>query len=652
MFERRLGILYLILCAGLVIVLARLAHLQIFGLTPEDPDAVLLRPLPLDEISAPRGRILDRFGTVMVEDEAYLSLSMHYSEMLILQGMRGEELSADERKRVRRILRSKVNAARKEQSPELPEVLAVYRLFGDSPEPGDAPAASSIAEKRLSALSQATGRSHDDILAKIQRVLSRTRAMKRALPNVRMLYEETAPHEIISELSIEGASAIEADQRRFPGLIVSTSHRRRYPLDNTSAHVIGYMDKAGRPAGGEVPEDPNVRPGERIGVAGVEKQYNFLLRGEPGIVNEAVDPKTKILDRSILFPARPGCDLYLSIDIEAQRLAETQLGEQTGAVVVMDIRTGELLVIASSPLYDNTDIGASLAASRADPNYRPFLSRAIQDSVASGSIIKPVVALAGCREGVPTSWTAECDGALQLGGNRFGCSGVHGVVNMEQAIAHSCNVYFYTLARRIGPEPIVALARESGYGDRTGVDLPFEYKGRIPDPSQRGWFTGHTLNLSIGQGDVSVTPIQVAVAMSAVATGGDILRPTILHRIDPIPELERYCPLTSPVVGEIQLSREGLRAIRDGMRGATVYGTARSVPLLAELRAACKTGTAETPDPRINHAWLAGYVPWDAPRYAFAVVLHKVPGHGGEVAGPLAAAVLQTVLKNESLDGS
>jgi penicillin-binding protein 2 len=646
-FERRLGLLYLAFCAGLLIVLVRLAHLQVLGRTPEDPDAVLLRPLPLEEISAPRGRILDRFGTVLADDEPVLTLAMQYNDMLLLQAMRGEEISDAERTRIRRILRSRINAAREKGLPEVTDLRLVYRALGDAPESGDLPAMQSLAEERLNALSSATGRSHENVLGMIEFTLSRTRAIRRALPHIRILYEETIPHEIVSEISVETAAFVEADPRLFPGVVVRMEQKRRYPLGNVAPHVVGYLRNAGRPAEGEIPEDPNVRPGERIGVNGIEKQYNFLLRGEPGIVKETVDDKTKVLKRDILFPARRGCDLYLTLDVDAQRVAEAELGNETGAVVVMDVRTGELRVLASTPRYDNTDINASYAAARADPSFKPFPSRATQDSVPSGSIIKPIDALAGCKEGVPTSWTVDCEGALVLGGNRFRCSGTHGRMNMEEAIAYSCNVYFFTLARRIGPEPIVAMARAAGYGHPTGVDLPYEKGGLIPDPSQPGWYPGHTLNLSIGQGDVSVTPLQVAVAMAAVATGGDILQPTVLRRLDPIPEPERFARLSSQVIGHLDLSREGLRAIRDGMRGSAVYGTSRRVPLLADFHAACKTGTAETADSAINHAWIAGFVPWENPRYAFAVVLHRVPGHGGEVCGPIAAAVLEVVLKNE-----
>jgi penicillin-binding protein 2 len=650
-FERRLGILYAILCAGLLIVLARLAHLQVFGQTPEDPDAVLRKPLPLEEVPAPRGRIMDRFGVVLAEDEPVLTLAMDYSEMLLLDAMRGEPVSDAERGRLRRIARSRLSQARKQESPETVEREILYRALGDSPEPGDAATLRSLAEARLNALSLATGRSHDDILGRIESTLSRTRAIRDRLfrlKGIRMIHEETVPQDLVGEISVEAASVVEANPRLFPGVVVRMEHARRYPMGNIAPHVVGYLDNADRPAPGEVPEDPNVRPGERIGLTGVEKQYNFLLRGEPGILNETTDKRTGLLARNVLFPARPGSDLRLSLDSEAQRRAEAELQGNTGAVVVMDVRTGELLVLASAPRYDNNDVAAAFAAARADPSYRPLLSRAIQDSVPSGSIIKPIVALAACAEGVSPGWTVDCEGALTVAGTRFGCSGTHGRLDMTNAITQSCNVYFYSLARRIGPGPIVALAGEMGLGRRTGVDLPYEWPGRMPDPSRPGWYVGHTLNLSIGQGDVSVTPIQIAVAMAAVATGGNILQPTILHRVDPTPDPELFVRLSSPVVGEVPLPSNGLRTVREGMRGAALRGTASRVPQLAEMRAACKTGTAETADPAINHAWIAGYLPWDNPRYAFAVVLHNVPGHGGEVAGPIAAAVLETVLKNES----
>jgi penicillin-binding protein 2 len=380
-----------------------------------------------------------------------------------------------------------------------------------------------------------------------------------------------------------------------------------------------------------MPEDPDVRPGDLVGRAGAEKQFDSALRGVPGIVNTEVDKKTGRLTRNVLFPAQAGSNLYLALSGPAQRVAEQKLAGLVGAAVVMDLRTGELAVLASSPSFD--------------PAIRPItndLSRATQDSVAPGSVFKPVVALAASAGGFGSERTFTCDGVLRYGGVTFHCEGRHGVVNMEQAIAVSCNIYFFQAARQAGAPAILSWASALNLGRRTGVDLPDEKAGRLPQ-LYPGWPAGQTMNLGIGQGDLSVTPLQIAVMYAAIANGGKSPRPTIRHRIEPPPEEDMPGAADVPPPCEVSLPADGLRAVRDGMRQCTIGGTASGVPGLRELRAAVKTGTAETRDRAINQAWIAGYLPWDSPRWAFAVVVHNVPGYGAQIAGPIAAATLQAL---------
>jgi len=630
MIERRLGFLYFMVCGALLCIGARLFQLQVLGMTAEDPDAVLRKPLPLEEVAAPRGRILDREGEILAADEPARELGVQYREILLMYALQGNDLSGPELNRIRKPL-SDVILARLPQGEDA--AAARKRLQQRPADWGDPSYASLMAEAlqaRLDILSRATGADPASILAQIQATVRRVRYLRQAVPGPRELYEETIPHVLIHNVPIEAIERVEADVLDFPGAVVQEDYRRAYPQGSVAAHAVGYLRRAQAPQRGEVPEDPAVRPGDWIGVTGAEKQFDSLLRGVPGILSTEPDAQG-CLRRKVLFPAQPGRDVYLSLSGPAQRRAEAELAGKVGAAVVMDIRSGELLVLASSPSFD-----PAIGPAGAD------LSRAIQDSVTPGSVFKPAVAFAAVAAGIdPKKWTVTCNGDVEIGGRRYHCEGHHGVVNMEAAIAQSCNIYFYEaareVARRAGTEEILRWASALNLGRRTGVDLPYEWAGRLPALHARAG--AEAVNLGVGQGDLSVTPIQVAAMMCAIATGGKIPRPTIVHRVEP--------PLESSLQeapSEVALPADGLRAVRAGMWDCTVLGTARGVGGLRELKAAVKTGTAQTRDLNINQNWIAGYLPYDAPRWVFAVVVHNSTGHGATVAGPIAVAALQAVV--------
>ena len=547
MLDRRLGLLYFAFCAALLCIGARLFELQVLGLTAEDPDAVLRRPLPLEEVPAARGTIFDRNGIVLACDQPAMELAVQYGELLRMCELGGNSMFSEERERIREAEKRR-------------------------------PIAEDSLQSRLDALCATTGCERDFILGQVGRIVNRVRQIRRqalgdrvAESGGRVLYEETIPHVLISGVSVETAEQVAANASRFPGVSVSAAWRRSYPQGKLAAHVVGYLGRAQPPLRGETPEDPDVRPGDWIGIAGAEKQFDSALRGVPGIVNAAADQKTGRPARNVLFPARAGSNLYLALSEPAQRQAEQSLAGLVGAVVVMDVRTGELLVLASSPSFD-----PATGPAAEDLPLHPYLSRATQDSVAPGSVFKPVVALAAAAGGFGTERTFDCEGELRFGGVTFHCEGHHGIVNMEKALAVSCNIYFYQVALKAGPDAILSWANALNLGRRTGVDLPYEWAGRLPQV-RRGWQTGQTMNLGIGQGDLSVTPLQIAVMTAVIANGGKSPRPTIRHRIEPPPEEDQPAATDLPAPCEVSLPADGLRAVRDGMRQCTLAGTASNV---------------------------------------------------------------------------
>lgn len=645
MGERRLTLLYVALSLALAIIAVRLFCVQVLQMTAEDPDAVLRAPVPLEMIPTYRGAILDRHGEPLAADAATLDLTVHYREALLLARAGGDALSPSEALALRRYVAPRLKAGRDVLPPGELRLLTDALRSNALPEAQEQELRGTL-QRRLADLAAVTGESTAELQKDLTAIVRRVRTIKARRSRRTDIYEETIPHLLVANVSVDVAGCVEGNSDRFPGLFIDQETRRCYPNGNVATHVIGYLGRAQPPARGETNDDPTIRPGERIGVTGIEKQYDRLLRGLPGILNRDVDPKTGAPLRHLIFPAQPGSTLRLTIDLAAQKAAEKSLEGSTGAVVVLDIRTGEVLVLASAPAYDLCDLSASLRAALQDPA-RPLLSRATQDSVPSGSMIKPLVALAALDTGeIGPGWTVVCHRTYNVGGVPRQCSGDHGPVDMSAAISHSCNIYFWELARHIGPQPILDHARAFGFGADTGLDVPYEFAGRLPDPSRaRRWSVGDTLNISIGQGDVSVTPLQVAVAMAALANEGRVLRPRLLMQVDPPPEDASLLPPSDAVIRVVPLSPAASRTIRDGMHATLYTGTARGLAKLRELGAAVKTGTAETRDKKINHTWIGGFLPFNAPRYAFAIVIHSVPGHGAEVAGPVAETVMQAVVQ-------
>lgn len=644
MGERRLTVLYVVLTLALGVIAVRLFCVQILQMTAEDPDAVLRAPVPLEMIPAYRGAIVDRHGEPLAADAATLDLTVQYREALLLARAGGDALSPAEAAALRRYAAPRLAAARDGRNAAelllLTEALRGNALAGEREQ-----LLGGIRSRRVADLAAITGVAADQLDRGLDAIVRRVRALRANRPRAGELYEETIPHLLTPNVSIDVAACVEGNPDRFPGMVIRQETRRCYPAGNVAPHVIGYLGRAQPPARGETSDDPTIRPGERIGVTGIEKQYDRLLRGLPGILNRDVDPATGAPLRHLIFAAQPGATVRLTLDLAAQRQAEHALEGAKGAAVVLDLRSGEVIVLASAPGFDLANIGAAMSAILQDPT-RPLLSRATQDSVPSGSMIKPIVALAALDTGeVGPTQKVVCHQLYNFGGIPRKCTGDHGPMDMPNALSHSCNVYFWEVARRIGAEPILQHSRALGFAARTGIDVPFEYAGRLPDPGRvQRWGVGDTLNLSIGQGDVSVTPLQVAVAMAGLATG-NVLRPRLLMQVDPPPEDPALLPRLDPVARSIALSPVAARAIREGMRAALYTGTARGLAKLRDLNAAVKTGTAETRDKTINHTWIGGFLPFNAPRYAFAVVIHSVPGHGAEVAGPVAETVMQAVVR-------
>ncbi|RPH47651.1 MAG: hypothetical protein EHM91_05505 [Planctomycetota bacterium] len=460
----------------------------------------------------------------------------------------------------------------------------------------------------------------------------------------------------------EAALAIEVSPQRFPGVVVRESLMRVYPYRRTGCHLLGYL---GRVTSNEQKFAQLLQKGyffegfeeligqdgiaqlyrrgtfneEMVGVQGLEKKFDETLRGRSGLVILERDAGTSASRTIEIKASEPGQSVELTIDIEVQRAVEQILsGPLHAAAVVLDVTDGSVIALASNRTYDPNDFTppgnvAAVRAALQDNENKPLLSRAWQDNFAAGSLFKIVTSIAGLEaKAMRADESLPCRGKFDEKKKGFNCwiwnefRGMHDHVTLRQALEKSCNCYYYEVGLRTGVETISHWGRAFGYGSPTGIDLPGEAPGRIPDHGREE----EAMMLAIGQSHLMVTPLQTAVMMAAVANGGNRVTPH-LRRGESRP----------PVA--FTVSPEALRDVRQGLHDVThaSSGTAHKTRL-KDFKAVGKTSSAQAEKGKDSHAWFVGYAPYDAPRYAFSVFV-KNAGHGGEMAAPLAAQILDVL---------
>lgn len=439
---------------------------------------------------------------------------------------------------------------------------------------------------------------------------------------------------------------IEENRLDLPGVVIEAEPVREYLQKGFAAHALGYL---GEITEGELRAKSRYRGGDLIGKTGVERTYDDELRGERGRLRVEVDAAGRPIRVLSRQQAHPGRSLVVNLDASLQSVAESQLGGRTGAIVAMDPRTGEVLIFVSGPTYDPSLFSGGISPAdwkRLTGDRRlPLLNRAAEGTYEPGSVFKIVTGLAALSEGVTRRNSLyECTGSLVLGRWIFRDLAAYGTVNFIRGVQVSCNVMFWHLGRALGGDRLARYATGLGLGQPTGIDLPAEAAGFIPSPEwkQRAlkepWYPGDTLNMSIGQGFVLTTPLQIARMVSAVANGGTLVRPVLARRIL-APDgtavrsfgVERTpAPLTLPP--------DALRTLRDGLQAVVDGGTGRAAAVPG-LSIAGKTGSSENPR-GIPHAWFVGYAPVDRP--ALVVVVFVEHGRrGGLVAAPIARAIFE-----------
>ena len=498
-----------------------------------------------------------------------------------------------------------------------------------------------------------------------ERVL-RERARKRAF----------VPITVRENLTWEEVARIEVNAPDLPGIGIEMGESREYPFGGATAHILGYVAAV---AETEQTGDPLLElPGFRIGKNGIEKQYDSGLRGKAGSSQVEVNAVGRIIRELSRKEGEPGRDVVVTLDSGLQQFVQQRLAsELSGSAVVLDVRTGDVLALGSTPTFDPAAFGRGLSqpewqALISDPQL-PLSNKAIAGQYAPGSTFKMMVALAALESGVGPEFSAYCPGFLQLGSARFHCwkKEGHGNLTMIEGIKHSCDVYFYNLARRVGVDAIAAMARRFGLGQAEGLDLPGERAGVIPDVNWKRatmglpWYPGETLIAGIGQGFVLTTPLQLAVMTARIANGGFAVVPRLAREAvagDAAAQPTTAFASLGLAAAHLDVVREGMKRVTNDPRG-TAYRVRIEQP---GMEMAGKTGTAQVrritlserlsgvaknenlPWNRRDHALFVGYAPLETPRYAVAVVVEH-GGGGSKIAGPIARDILiETQLRDPS----
>jgi len=456
-------------------------------------------------------------------------------------------------------------------------------------------------------------------------------------------------------LTLEEVTRVEEWKLDLPGVIIEVEPQRTYPGPRFGAHLLGYVR--------EVSEEQlrlgRHRRGDLAGQSGLERLLDDYLRGKDGgeqVEVDAVGRPIRMIQRQ---EPRPGAHVVTTVDRRIQEVAEQAMGEHAGAVVVLDPRSGDLLAMTSSPAFPldpftgNLEREAWLRLVR-DPHH-PLLNRAIQSQYAPGSLFKVIVAAAALQEGIITPFDRlRCAPSFQLGQWSFKNweDKDWGDLDLYQAVVRSCNTFFYQLGLKVGVPTIARYAREFGLGLPTEIALIGEKAGFVPTPEwkrerQAGrWHSGDTVNVSIGQGRVLVTPLQIARMFSAIANGGILWRPRLVQQVES-PDGRLLYAEPSRVTGTVNLSPAVWAFLRRSLWGVVNDGGTGSAARLPGVAVAGKTGTAQTMHGSDaakgqDHAWFAAYAPADDPTVVVVVLVER-GGKGGQVAAPIARRILEGI---------
>lgn len=584
---------------------------------------------PLD---ATRGAIFDRNGKTLATDLHSFDISVQYKNLLYSYFIRNNNS-------ISRVANLEVHKRTKKSCIECHENQDVW----------------------LQKLSQLLGITQIKLLENTDLIIKKVERLKQNVEQksgrTTRIKEETDYYPIVSDIAWEKVIQIEVKQDNFPGIRIIPRPERIYPEQKLASHVLGYMTKlnedewkansdkwnnyilSSSDAGNETSSllYDGYAENDYIGRTGIEAEYEEKLRGLRGKKFEEITCKNTQIEKVILErPPISGNNLYLTLDSQIQTYAEKSLGANLGAIIVMDPWTGELLAMASNPRFNPNTVNEDFDKLINHPS-KPFLNRTIQGVLPAGSTFKVITAIAGLSTNRINSQSSfQCQGYTNFKNILFKCWSTygHGIVTIEDAIPHSCNVFFFETAKILGGESLYLWAKKFGIGEKTGIDLPYERSGNMPKTTA----TADVMNTAIGQGSLLVTPLQLVRVYAAVANGGALVQPHLLLKLTNNqggivqsfkPKNKQNIPIQPAIIS----------IIRNALEEVVTRGTGKDMGL-AIYKVAGKTGTAETAREKDNHAWFVGYVPYDKPKYCFVILVEHTPGHSAEITGPIARELM------------
>ncbi len=511
----------------------------------------------------------------------------------------------------------------------------------------------------------------DAVLAKLAQLVPLDAAHLERLKDEIADAPRKAPVAIMEDMSWEEFTRVNVRAPELPGVTADMGEVRVYPFSGAFAHVVGYVAKVSAKditKTGPNAEPIMLNPGFRIGKQGVEKAFDLTLRGKAGAKKVEVDVKGRVVrqDPRGDIPPGPGSTLRLTLDADIQNRALSVFGEESGAAVMMDCRSGDVLCMLSAPSFDANQFVKGLSGPEyralAEYDRKPLFNKALTANYPPGSTFKTMVALTALERGFDPSRVYVCNRTWSWGGRVWHCDKAHGALDLKGAIAHSCDIYFYQTALGIGPDAIAATARKFGLGELHEIGIPGQKPGLVPDtdykrrnfPRDPVWHAGETPSLGIGQGYVSVNALQLCVMASRLANGVTALRPRLIEAIGDVVQ-----PSGATAPG-LPFAPEHLAFIRSAMAAVVESGTAaRYGDLgLGSVKMAGKTGTAQSHNytgatqgahgakgawALRDHAWFIAFAPHDDPRYALSVLVEH-GGFGAEAAAPKAAQIMKVAL--------
>jgi len=652
MYPNRLKILFVLIALLHLALVGRLAQLQLVqggkysGLSQK-------RLIKEHTLSARRGNIYDRHGRPLALEEASFDVEVRYKNLLYSYY-------------ASRFAKDEPSYDRDELPPDLSKIKAHKSSNTACQEchPYD--------DLWVERVSRLLDLKPDELLARAEAAVKRVESIKNNVQRGRKrrvrIQEELASLPIARNISVEKAAELETRLEQYPGVSLVARPKRYYPNGELACHLLGSLGRLSEAewqkikglrtessdSRGTLQRAPTFYYGTLskdtlVGRGGLEAQYDVELQGRPGKRIEEIVLKTLKVDKVIFdMPPQAGHDLFLTLDLDVQRLAESALsglGDKNGSIVVMDTQTGEILALASCPGFDLNTFNLDYTRLASDPR-KPLLNRPLQAALPPGSTFKPITALSALAGGEITPSTQfYCGGKLMIGDRIRHCTSTHYQMRLEEALEHSCNIYFYEVAKRLEGCNLENEARAFGLGEKTGIDLPFEGAGLVPATRS----LGERLNLSIGQGELLTTPLQMTRMMATIANGGKLVSPHLLKKVV---SLEEDLPWESASGGTrkkdtVSIPPEHLKVLRNALRKVVISGTARGKGLDV-LEVAGKTGTSQIGTKGVYHAWFLGYMPYNNPRYCLCVVVEETTGHGGEVAAPIAQQLAQGLLHRDT----